>query len=376
MTKKILFVFHEDSQSGAPNALLTFLKYVKEHHSNAFIIDILVLNSKGGLEKQLKEVSRNFYKNQKKKTFFGKIFKTLQPNIWLLQLKNNYDVVYGNTVVTLALLSKFKQKHKNAKTILHIHESQYLCSLFLKPEKAVIQFKNIDKILAVAQFSADNLINSYEVSSEKIVIVHPTVEKKKVIKQNPLTTIYKENDLILTNIGHPNLTKGTDLIPQIANILRKRNPVLKFKILVVGVLNNNEYIKAIQLDIQKLNLENYIELIPHTKTPLNYLEISDAYMITSREDSFTLMGIQAAVFEKPIITFNKNTGLTEVLDEECTYQADYLNILDFVEKIELMYKNPDVTSQKIAFAKKKHEEVLDFTKCNEKHFIELKRFIQ
>lgn len=373
MSTKILFIFHEDSQSGAPNALLTFLDYIREHHANAVVFDILVLDSKGGLESELKKAARNFYKIKRKKTFFRKLF---QLNPFNLHLKNNYDIIYGNTVLTLDLLSKLKRKFKKVKTILHVHESQYLCSLFLDSKKAIVQFEDIDKVFTVAQFSAYNLINNYCVSPRKIIIIHPSVREEKKSLDNPLSGIYNQNDLILVNIGNPSLTKGTDLIPQIADGLRRRNPDLKFKILIIGVNNENEYIKAIKLDINKLSLENYIELIPHTNKPLNYLDIADAYIITSREDSFTLMGIQSAAFKKPIITFDKNTGLSEILDSECTYQASYLNTLDFVEKIELMYTQPEVSKQKTILAKKKYDEFLNFDKCNEKHYIELSRFIK
>src|SRR5690606_7213399 len=114
--------------------------------------------------------------------------------------------------------------------------------------------------------------------------------------------------------------KGTELIPQIANKLREKNPTLKFKILIVGISTENEYIKAILLDINKLNLNDYIELVYQTKHPLNYLDISDACIITSREESFSLVGIQASMLKKPIINFKNANGLSEFLTEECTFQ--------------------------------------------------------
>lgn len=379
MKTKILFIFHEDSRTGAPNALLSFLNYINENHPNDFIIDIFVLRSTGGeIEPDLRKIARNFYikrKNKSIKTKLINIFKPISLKLFALQTIHNYDVIYGNTILTLKYLSKLKEQFKKIKTVLYVHESQYLCSLYLDPVKSSKQFSNIDKVLTVAKFSANNLIKNYNVSSEKITIIHPSIKKEEKKKNNPLKGIYDKNDLILVNIGLPTLTKGTDLIPQIASTLRQRNPTLNFKVLIVGVSHENEYIKAIKLDIEKLDLENHIELIQHTKTPLDYLEIADAYLITSREDSFTLMGIQAAVFEKPIITFDKNTGLTEILDDECTFQANYLDTLDFVNKIEFMNKNPDVSKQKTILAKQKYLDFLDFNKCNQKHYFELKQFI-
>lgn len=375
--KKILFILHEDSRSGAPNALLSFLNYLKKNYNSIFSFDIFVLNSHGkfGLEKEFKNVSNQFYKKNKKKTFFGKLLNVFSSNIKLILIKNKYDLIYGNTIVTLKTLDKIKRKNKNVKILLHVHESEYMCNLYLSKENAIEQLKKIDKIITVSKGSKANLITNYNVEKEKISIIYPSIKKEVVEENDSLKQKYNQTELILTTIGHPNLTKGTELIPQIANILRKRNPNLKFKIFVVGVLSNNEYIKAIKLDINKLNLKNYIELIPHTNKPLDYLILTDIYLIPSREDSFSLMGLQSALFEKPIINFKNAIGLSDILDDTCTFQADYLNIHEFVEQIELAYKNPKLTKQKTILAKQKCNELLDFEKSNQKYYEELKKII-
>lgn len=374
MAQKILFILHEDSQSGAPNALLSFLSYVKEKHPNDFIIDIFVLNSHGKIEKELRAVARNFYKKQKKRTLLGKVSKIFQPNLFLLQFFNNYNVIYGNTVLSLKILSKIKTKYNKIKTIIYVHEDQFMCSIHLNFQKAVEQFKQIDKIFTVAQSSANNLIQNYNVNADKITISYPAIIKEN-ITANPIIDLYKENDLVLVTIGNPNITKGTDLIPQISNLLRTKNPVLKFKILIVGVNNNNDYIKAIRLDIKKLNLQDCITFIPHTNTPLNYMDLANAYIIPSREDSFSLMAVQATISKKPIIMFKNAVGISEILDEQCTFQANYLDIEDFVKQIEIIYNNPELVKQKTIVAHKKYKDILDADKINEEHFIKLKQFI-
>lgn len=374
MAQKILFILHEDSQSGAPNALLSFLSYVKEKHPTDFIIDIFVLNSHGKLENELRGVARNFYKKQKKRTLLGKIFKLFQPNLFLLQILNNYNVIYGNTVLSLKVLNKIKTKFNKIKTIIYVHEDQYMCSIHLNFQKAIEEFKQIDKIFTVAQSSANNLIQNYNVDSDKITIVYPAI-KKENLYGNEAIDIYKENDLVLVTIGNPNITKGTDLIPQIANLLRLKNPFLKFKILIVGINSSNDYLKAITLDVQKLDLQDYITFIPHTNTPLNYINLANAYIIPSREDSFSLMAVQAAIAKKPIVFFKKAVGISEILKEDCTFQANYLDIEDFVKQIETIHNDPELVKQKTILAHKKYNDILDADKINEEHFIKLKQFI-
>lgn len=373
MPKKILFLFHEDSKSGAPNALLSFLNYIKEHHHKDFLIDIFVLNSKKGIEAELRSVSRNFFIKRKKKNLIGKIVKVFNPSIKLIHLLHKYDLVYGNTVLTLKYLATLKQQNSSLKTILHVHESTFMCSILLNKEQAIHQFKQIDQIITVSQAAVHNLVQSYHINKDLISIIYPTIQN------SPLTPSKIEskhkNVLNIVTIGHPNLTKGTDLIPQIASILKSRNNSLNFKFFIVGVLNENEYIKSIKLDIQKLNLNNYIELIPHTNTPEKFLEIADIFLIPSREDSFSLVGIEAAYNNKPIVAFNNAIGLQDILNKDCIFLAEYLNLYDVVTQIELIINNPSLTIQKQTLAKLKCEEFLNFETVNKKQLLILKNLL-
>src|SRR5690554_7115596 len=94
MKQKILFIFHEDTRTGAPNALLSFLNYIKEQHPNDFVMDIFVLRSIGGeLEPELRKIARNFYIKRKRKSVKGKIlnaFHLTTPTLFALQMKNKY----------------------------------------------------------------------------------------------------------------------------------------------------------------------------------------------------------------------------------------------------------------------------------------------
>ena len=375
MPKKMLFVLHEDSQTGAPNALLSFLKYLHEHYKNEFVIDIYVMHYFGGIENELKEICRNFYKYRKKKTVFGKLSKLFSSSIHDIVKKNKYDLVYGNTIVTLNLLSNIKQLNSNLKTLLYVHESKFLTNIYLDKQKASNQFKNINHVFAVSQAAVNNLLENYNVAREICSIIYPTIPEELFIKDFIFEKKFKSTPLTLVTIGHPNLTKGTDLLPQIAHRLKQNNPGLQFKIYIVGVLQNNEYLKAVQLDIDKLGLKNYFEFIPHTTKPLNYLDVANVYLIPSREDAFSLMAMHAAKFQKPIVMFKNAVGIAEVLNKDCIFYANYLDINDFATQIETAYNNPDLAKQKTSNALETYNENLQAAKSNKLHYQKLKNIL-
>lgn len=349
--KKILFIFHEDTKSGAPKVMYDFIVYLNRFHSKEFLIDIYIKNKTGEFYEELKNNSNKIFTFPKTNNIKRKISNFLfkkKNTIDNIIIHNNYDIIYGNTIVTLQTLYDIKIKFPKIKTIIHVHESEYLCDLILDVEKAKIYFQKIDKIISVSNFTKNNLILNYNINVNKVDVVYPYVDLSILSADinYELKKTYKEGtELLITNIGNPHLTKGTDLIPQIAIHLRKLNPYLKFKILIIGKKNENDYIKAIKLDIKKLNLSNYIEIIDHVPDPNDYLKISDLYIIPSREDSFSLMGIYANHFNIPVISFENNGGLHEIFENKNFNQVEYLNTKKFSEVILNLIQNKENTSK-------------------------------
>lgn len=346
--KKILFILHEDTKSGAPKVILDLIKHLQSLHPNEFIINLFIFNKTGEYHDEFKKTSNKIFSFP---TFKNKIIKTLIEilsinKLYLLYLayKNNYDIIYGNTVSTLKSLYQIKKLSPKAFAILHVHESEYLCNLFLEIEQAKVYLQEIDKIICVSKFTKKNLIENYKSKDNLIEVVYPFIELNNISKEinSKIEAKYKGNvELLMTNIGNPHLTKGTDLIPQIAVYLKEINPELKFKILIIGNKLETEYIKAIRLDIKKLNLGENIIIINHVPDPIDYLKISDLYIIPSREDSFSLMGIYANYLNIPTISFKNNGGLSEVFNNEKYIQVDYLNTQKFAEAIICFTQNRD-----------------------------------
>lgn len=342
MNKKVLFILHDDSKSGAPYLIYSFIKYLKDNVSWDF--DVLILNLKNELYFDLKLLTVNVILSPfTQEKIIHKIIKKFHGQLlykrWIHNLirRNRYNVIYGNTVATLSVLSEIKRKFNHINAILHVHESEYLCQLILGKKNAIDDFKFIDNIICVSNFSANNLISNYEVISSKINIIYPFFSqgisriKSKQIAKKELGL--PDNAIICSNLCYPHLTKGTDLLPQIVKRLINLLPDLNIIVLSIGSREENEYTKSIMMDIKKLGIENRLKLIKHTDSPQDYLFASDIYLIPSREDSFTLVGIEAATLGIPIVSFNNAGGLHEVIKGDGFIEVDYLNVDAFAKAI-------------------------------------------
>jgi len=178
---------------------------------------------------------------------------------------------------------------------------------FINKNRAIKEFQNIDHVITVTQVTSNNLEQNYGVIASKISIISPAIEQNEYSETDfDLLKEFSNNDLILVNLGQPSLTKETELIPQIAN----------------------------------------------------------AFIITSREESFSLLGVQAAMLKKPIINFKNAIGLSEILTEQVTFTANYLDTCDFADKILELYNFPEILHQKTSLSKQIYAEKLEPSICN------------
>ena len=72
----------------------------------------------------------------------------------------------------------------------------------------------------------------------------------------------------------------------------------------VGYFSKERY-RVNTADIEKLNLSKNIHLIQETTTPEVWLNQSDLFLLTSREDPFPLAAMEAGLSGLPIICFEK-----------------------------------------------------------------------
>ncbi|HEX9600248.1 MAG TPA: hypothetical protein VF985_02040, partial [Mariniflexile sp.] len=109
---KLLFISHDVSRTGAPLVLLHFLKWLQEYKPKV-TVDVMALSG-GPLETDFKKNCNTYYNyteliKPKPLTLWQRVLLKLRlyekpdlKEVLLKQLaKNNYNIVYANTIVTI-----------------------------------------------------------------------------------------------------------------------------------------------------------------------------------------------------------------------------------------------------------------------------------
>jgi glycosyltransferase involved in cell wall biosynthesis len=71
-------------------------------------------------------------------------------------------------------------------------------------------------------------------------------------------------------------------------------------------------------------MDEHIRFIDAKPNPYTYMSMCDIFMLPSREDSFGLVGLEAASLGKPVLCFAGGGGMQEFVEEDAGVVVPYL----------------------------------------------------
>ena len=344
MQKKILFVGHDANRAGAQHLLLHLLTYLK----GAGFQTGLVLVENGPLLEEFEKVTTVFQVNRQKvytkpKSSYQKVIRRIQstyltdedPGSNKVELLNeirshHFDLIFSNTIAngaTLKVLSAL-----GLPFVCYVHELETSIRIYTKKEDLEYQIKNALLIICGSTAVRDNLISSHGLNEQKASVLNSLIDTRSVLsalKKVSKTSVKSklgipENALVIGGCGNSEWRKGIDIFILVAREVLKTNPVAHF--IWVGISNNDSDFKNISHDIDKMGISQNIHLIPPCANYLDYVCIYDIFVLTSREDPYPLVILEAGLNKIPVICFAGSGGSPDFVGRETGCVVDYLDV--------------------------------------------------
>jgi glycosyltransferase involved in cell wall biosynthesis len=352
--KNILFVSHDANRAGAQILLLRFLRLLKENKDFRFSI---LLKEGGIIENEFIETAPTYFWNVAKssgtRAFIDKLIKKIfkknnHKNDILEVLKNQkFDLIISNTIVNGDIFSDLKLLNVPIKT--YVHELEMGIQQYTKPEffQNVLTLSN--SFIACAASVKENLIKNHQVDTTKIAVLPSMLPEAALNYQldNLLNKKLREkynipaNAFLVGGMGTVDLRKGVDIFLQVASRLKTKSDI--FFLWVGGQENEIDY-KNFQIDKNRLELEN-VTFQSSVENPLDYMSIFDVFFVSSREDPYPLVVLEAAILSKPIVCFDKAGGAKDFVENDCGAVIEYLNVDDVARKIVELKENKALVEQ-------------------------------
>lgn len=339
---RILLILHDDSLSGAPIAAVNWITILKTH-SNA-IIETIIINRTGNFDKTLDRLKIKTYSNTQfcvSYPVFGK-FAWLRQKIYafkngssrkaLDRINSNYDRVIFNSVVSLKLCEPLIASIKIKKFLL-LHEMGNAIFCFLENNYKLLNL--MDGIYSPSISASDNL-------TAQGIDQHKIFKLPLVLNQTQVSYVAKtgsKDELVVGNLANPGWPKGFDYFLGMAKLYSENYPHDSIRFIWKGfTLSSFEYQLAAH-EINNAGLEHKVQLIAKSSDNTDFFHRLDLLAMTSKEDTYPFVMLEAAMSKIPVISFKKSGGAEEFINEFGGFTVPYLSMAQYVKQIKIYYEN-------------------------------------
>jgi glycosyltransferase involved in cell wall biosynthesis len=225
---------------------------------------------------------------------------------------------------------------------MHVHALEwFLCMETGGAPSSVLS--QATHLIACSNAVSENLTRAHGIPRERIDTVHEAIPVLQIRAERSRAEIFRELDLpndasLVLGSGRPYWGKGADLFVRLAQSVCRQHSNAYFAWIGGGsTLDTSQF----EHDIRLTQLSDRLRVTGLVRQPADYLAASDMFVLTSREDSFPLVCLEAAALGKPIICFAEAGGMPEFVEKDCGFIVPYLDIEGMAKRVTCLLDSSD-----------------------------------
>ncbi len=328
MSTKVLFISHDAQPHGAQILLLNLIRWIT---ANTSLKPHVLLKHDGPLRKDFEAVSP------------VSIWPQGDPSGFVQKCRaEQFDLVYSNTVTNGAVLETLSVLE--CPVISHVHELGYWITYRSGAVNNAQVVQHSDYYITASQAVSDCLQETLKLPAQKIFVVHAFALTRTGAfdASAPRARVRKELGIpadawVVGGSGTTDWRKSPDLFVQLARTVKLQLADKKVHFVWVGGDAAGPEFGMLWHDIKRLGLEDRVHFLGHRENPRDYFAAFDLFALTSREDPYPLVVMEAAALGMPVLGFAKSGGCGEFIENDAGFLVPYLDIGAMASKtIELL----------------------------------------
>ena len=359
-TRGILFVTHDASRTGAPIALLHFLRWFKKNINRPFSI---LLPTDGELAPAFAELAETWSIDRSRWCPAGMRTSLLNglglgaharrfeiANIQAFAARCSPGLVYANSIASANSIHLLRPE---APILTHVHELEYLFRVTASPVLSSL-LAQTHRFIACANVVKENLTQKHGIAPERIETVYESIPVDQVRNDRTRQQVLEElrvpdSGTLCIGGGSHNWRKGADLFVQLARIVSQRCPDAYF----AWIGGSDRDVLEIEHDIRLAGLGENVRFTGAVPKSADYFAAADVFILTSREDPYPLVCLEAAALAKPIVCFAGAGGMPEFVEEDCGFVVPYLDLTAMADCIITLLDSSECRAAMGAAARRK-----------------------
>ncbi len=300
-SKRILLVGHDAHKHGAQMLLISLATL----YSQQFGMQVTVLLKDGGvMVDSYKDVADTYVLSQ-----IG------TEGLQRLLSNGSFDTAICNTCVTGDLVPVLKDA--GVSVISLIHEMPMLIEEYALQENVRLIDEHADHVIFPSEIVRAGFKKFADTQAGKQHIKPQGTYMQVEYDQNARDRIREalgvsSTDKLVLNVGYADLRKGFDLFLQAAEQWMKTREDVHF--VWAGAISIDMQ-RWVQTDLKHSEFANRIHLIGFTSQMSDYYSAADVLFLTSREDPYPTVVLEAMNVGMPVVLFEGATGFDNVMKE-------------------------------------------------------------
>lgn len=344
----ILFIT-EASLTGAPILLVEILNVL--HDSANFDITILI--------KRHDVLEAEFAKYGKTYVLKGKLYRHKQPafHLKLLRAINTFfrkrsiypklkgtDVIISNTITNGNILRELS--FLNAKVVCYVHELENLIRTWIPKSDVNESFKRSDLYIVPSTAVQNNLIGNHAIAKEKVRLFNTYLsvdvkadEQTKNEARKQFCEKYRiaQTSFLVVGMGTADERKGIDLFVETAATLAHTKQII---LVWIGGFATPEVERATKKKIADNGLSEKIIFTGQLPRDCANLLPFHLFLLTSREDPYPLVVLEAAALKIPAACFEGSGGIVDFVSDGAGWIVPGFSVTAMADVITIASENP------------------------------------
>ncbi len=365
---EILFLSPDASGTGAPYVLLLLLGWLKANTSLRLRV---VLGQGGSREDQFRATAPTYNVETGEGFFVRHCLKMARSISWRLHralslrfvrsFARRYpsSVIYANTITNGELLSTLAIP--GVPVITHVHELRSIFEQCRQEGNLDLALRHTDRFIAVASVVKENLVQGFGISLDQVEVCRGFIPFESLAAVHMESAAQKvrrligarPDDVLFVACGTLSTRKGPDLFLAVARRIEEHSVMKNSHFVWVGGNTSSPEYAALVSQVESLGMQNRMHFIGHRTDYLDFLAAAEVFLLTSREDPFPLVVLEAASFGKPIVCFEGAGGTPEFVQRDAGVCVPFGDVEAMVAATMTLAQSPEKRAEFGAVARQR-----------------------
>jgi O-antigen biosynthesis protein len=322
----VVFVSHDAANAGAQRLLLTLIEWLRDTKG---VQPKIVLRRGGPLVPEFYRLGPVFEMDSLAR------WRSEEGKAQLIRFCGNSPaLIFVNTLVPGDVARKLSEL--KVPILTHVHEMENAIKRWCVKEDLEQLLELTDHFIAASPPVARNLEDVHHVLAERITTIYEFIKcQKKDSSSLGRTVIRRQKQLpkggfIIFGCGTTDWRKGPDLFVEVASQAKKLG-LKDAYFFWIGV--DTGEVQELEAQVRKLGLEHNVRFLGEAQDARSYFAAGDLFLLTSREDPFPLVCLEAADCGLPIVCFDKAGGMPDFVQDDAGYVVPFEDTRAMAEKL-------------------------------------------